>query len=71
MTKAELIAFLEKVPDDAVFLVSSDEEGNSYRPADAALEKGILEGRVWDTVHPDDIGDTYLESELTDVVVFW
>ena len=34
MKVKELIEFLKKQPQDAVVLLSSDEEGNSYSPVD-------------------------------------
>lgn len=73
MTKQELLEKIQALPDDIVFLVSSDEEGNSFRTAnfDDAISKAynFVE---WQVLHPDDVAE-YEEDgvELTDVVVFW
>ena len=69
MNKRELIERLEALPDDVVFLMSSDQEGNELREANfGGLEKGYDEG-AWFIVHPDDL-DEY-EGNLKNVAVFW
>jgi len=69
MNKRELIERLEALPDDVVFLVSSDQEGNELREANlGGLEKGYDDGE-WFIVHPDDL-DEY-EGNLKNVAVFW
>jgi hypothetical protein len=79
MTKRELIEALERsdAPDDTLIILSSDEEGNSYREAslDATLSKCYPEderGYEWQVLHPDDVGE-YEEdgTELTDCLVVW
>jgi hypothetical protein len=71
MTKAELIERISALPDNIVFLLSSDEEGNSYRTADLDdnVQKAIQDGYEWELIHEDDV-DEY-DEDLTDVVVFW
>lgn len=82
MTKQELIAALEKLPDDVIFLVSKDEEGNGYREMSfsGGLEKAYNEGGYegWQVIHPDDLKNGEFEDyhdvsqdELIDVAVFW
>lgn len=74
MTKRELIQILEEsdAPDNTLIMLSSDEEGNSYRIAniDSYVSKAYGGGHEWEVLHPDD-EDEYEPSELTDVLVFW
>lgn len=76
MTKRELINMLEEsdAPDDTLIVLSSDQEGNSYRSAylDTDVSKAYAEGYGWEVLHPDDV-EEYEEdgTELTDVLVVW
>lgn len=76
MTKRELILLLEEspAPDDTLVLLSSDQEGNSYRKAniDTDVSKAYPDGHEWEVLHPDDVPE-YEEDEveLTDVIVVW
>jgi hypothetical protein len=72
MNKQGLIEYLQSLPDDVVFLVSSDEEGNQLREASVGdpPEKAYQEDGEWFTVHPDDLED-YCDDALANVVVFW
>lgn len=78
MTKAELLEVLEKYEDNDIFLVSSDQEGNSYREGHLGEpEKAFFDGDEWITMHPDDIEageyDDYdlAEDDIIKVGVFW
>jgi hypothetical protein len=76
MTKTELLAILEQYEDEDEFLLSSDEEGNSYRTADLGEpEMAYFDGDEWNVMHPDDIeAGEYDEEILTTarrVGVFW
>lgn len=71
MNKQELLDIIQDLPDDATFLVSSDEEGNSIRSLgglDHSL--GLKFDWEWELIHPDD-AEEYGASELVPVVVFW
>ena len=76
MNKRELIELLENsdAPDDTLIVLSSDEEGNSYREAslDTTLSKAYPEGYGWEVLHPSDV-EEYEEDgyELTDCLVVW
>lgn len=71
MTKEEFIEYIKTLPEHITFLISSDEEGNSYRKARISeIEKAVCINGEWETVHPDDIED-YEDEELIDVIVFW
>ena len=73
MNKQELLAVIKELPDDIVFLISSDDEGNSFR-ALYSLEAswGFDDGINIEPVHPDDAKD-YIDSGqvLTKVATFW
>jgi hypothetical protein len=76
MTKTELLAILEQYEDDDIFLVSSDEEGNSYREADLGEpEKAYFDGDEWQPMHPEDIEngeyDGIEDEDIKRVGVFW
>jgi hypothetical protein len=76
MTKGELIEMLQEsdAPDDTLIVLSSDQEGNSYRTAylDEDLAKAYRDGYEWQVLHPDDV-EEYEEDgvELTEVLVIW
>jgi hypothetical protein len=74
MTKTELLAILEQYEDDDIFLVSSDQEGNSFRKANlGSPEKAIDEGFEWSVIDEDD-DDWYDEEDIAKAVrvgVFW
>ena len=42
MRAFELIAFLQKLPDDPLVILSSDPEGNSYHQLSAYVEVGMI-----------------------------
>jgi hypothetical protein len=77
MTKRELIQILDQFyDDDDIFLVSSDEEGNSYREASLGTpEKAYFDGDEWTTLHPEDIEageyEDLAEEDILKVGVFW
>lgn len=74
MTKQELLDMVAGLPDDIVFVLSSDREGNSYREAyfDPQIAKAYEDGYEWQVLHPDDVARCEEDGvDLTDVVVFW
>lgn len=76
MTRDELIAKLKTFPSDMIFLVASDEEGNSYREASLGdLELAVDEEYEWNVLHPDDIRAGEYDQEYMDsakhVAIFW
>lgn len=70
LTKQELLDIVQELPDDVVFLVSSDEEGNEIREARISVEQACKTDYGWDCIHDDDV-DEYEEGELANVAVFW
>ena len=76
MTKDEFIKALQEsdVPGDTLVVLSSDEEGNSYRSAnlDTTLSKAYPEGYDWQVLHPDDVQE-YEDYGvvLTNCIVVW
>ena len=74
MTKQELLAKVQALPDDITFLLSSDEEGNSYRDADLDVkaQKAFDDGYEWHLIDAQEVAMYEEEGHnLTDVVVFW
>lgn len=73
MTKEQLIAKINDLPDDIVFLISKDEEGNEFRKLTGFSPGwGYHDGYEWEVLHPDDYKE-YIDSGdiLTKVVVVW
>jgi len=78
MTKAELLVILEQYKDEDIFLLSSDDEGNSIEEASlGAPEKAFFDGDEWTVMHPEDIEageyDDYgiEDDDIKTVGVFW
>ena len=83
MNKRELLEQINELPDDIVFLVSSDEEGNSFRLANfGGVEYGQPDGREWEVYGDEDNAKEWLSEDLEDdeepdlstltkVAVFW
>ncbi|OBJ40264.1 hypothetical protein A5630_25270 [Mycolicibacterium mucogenicum] len=69
MNVGELKAKLANVPDDVEVIVSSDEEGNSYREAnvDTAAQMVRYDWEI-EVIHPADL-DEY--PDTTPAVVIW
>jgi len=78
MNVGELITMLEGVDPEREVFVSSDEEGNSYRPANISVDDIMCDqgGKYseWVSVHPDDLRDGEYEGwedKMVDAVVVW
>lgn len=74
-TVAEAIEILKSADPDATLFVSSDEEGNSYRPADISLNETMCDqDNEWVSCHPNDIASGEYEGwedKMVKAVVVW
>ncbi len=71
MSRDELIAALQELPENIQILVARDEEWNSLNEL-YALTRTIAATDMfeWQAVHPNDVGE-YEDEELQDAVVLW
>lgn len=73
LSKAELIETIQSYPDDVVFLLSSDHEGNSIREANVDLGFAYYYEGTWEEIAEEDISE-YEDDPVIKVVqaaVFW
>lgn len=74
ITVAEAIEILKEADPEAILFVSSDEEGNSYRPAAVSINETMCDQDEWVSCHPDDIVSGEYEGwedKMIDAVVVW
>ncbi len=61
----ELIELLKEEDQDAIVLLSSDEEGNSYSPCDSGFAKGNFDEEKGTVVDPRNVIYNMSEKEMT------
>lgn len=71
----EVLEILKDVDPNRDVFVSSDEEGNEYRPADFDVTAIMCDqDGEWVSVHPEDLADGEYEGwedQMVDAVVVW
>ena len=74
-TVAEAIEILKEAKPTAIVMLSSDEEGNSYRPANISIDDVFCDqDGEYVSCHPQDIEDGEYEGwedEMFDAVCIW
>ena len=75
ITVEQAIEILQNANPEAILFLSSDEEGNSYRPADISLNETMCDqDNEWISCHPDDIRNGEYEGwedKMVKAVVIW
>lgn len=74
MKVKEAVEFLLSADPDAELFISSDEEGNSYRPAHLSANETMCDQGEWVACHPEDIENgeySGWEDDMIPAVVFW
>ena len=68
----EAIALLQLADPEAVLVISSDEEGNSYREADISIDESFYrDSDGLQSIHPDDDPEEYESAQPFNAVVVW
>lgn len=80
----EFLASLGDMPDETAVLLSSDEEGNSYRLADVQRSQYVRvhdrwttrdgtrkEAWLFDCVAAEDVGTEYDPDDVQECILFW
>lgn len=72
MIVKEAIALLQLADPEAVLIVSSDEEGNSYREGSVSIDESFYRNSDGlQPIHPDDDPEEYEPAKPFSAVVVW
>lgn len=72
MIVKEAIALLQLADPDAVLVISSDQEGNSYREGRVSIDESFYrDSDGLQSIHPDDDPEEYEPAQPFSAVVVW